>query len=599
MANDIHVVDFDCKHNLPHRVVMMYSKKYINSIIRRASLNMIDAQKDVGYFDSDIYLNAVPVVMSLIGRRHMNILDKDRESRLVKWLIKNQNEDGSWGLVHGFAPPLASLTHQAVHALELCDDVPIDIIENARNWYRESGSTDRGRTSRIILGLIGKDDWNDFQWPSIYFLFIPGFLNKFPVWMRDVIVSGMIIKTIRGGGISSNLLNPIRNLALSKAEKYLLNHQQRNGSWYGTFQPTIFSMMALTELGYRSCDEPLRRAVYFLDSLETKDGYVSRFKLTVWNTVLALMALSIIDDYEDVHRNCVKGAVEFLLQSQLSSGAFAFNHDVTLYPDVDTTAMAAFVLKTLLDERCDELGLNGQMTEIEDGINKALRWVFDMQNSNGGWATFSKNQCKKLFKTLPSYLSNPKILTVDPVTPDVTSHVLLALGANGYSSENRIISKAVGTLRRQQMPDGSWYGRWGLCYIYGTSSVLEGLHAIGEDMNQDWIKISVRWLLENQNEDGGWGEGVMSYFNGEYIKETSTIEHTSWALIGLCTSSSPDMKAIKRGCEYIIKNWSTGSGWQSYPAVAAFDVYENNLYSKVYPIIALYKYNILNHDYDR
>ena len=240
------------------------------------------------------------------------------------------------------------------------------------------------------------------------------------------------------------------------------------------------------------------------------------------------------------------------------------------------------------------LGLSTDHAQLKVGLN----WLLSMQNRDGSWAAFDRNNNNKIpdwyLKFRSYYIGNGPGLLLDEGTPDLTAHALEALADFGYSIEDKKVFTAVKWLKKKQEKDGSWFGRWGLCYLYGTSSVLCGLHAIGENMNFKYIKRAVEFLKKNQNADGGFGEVPEAYFKKENrAKGPSDPTQTAWVIMGLLAAAERDSNTVKRAIQYLISQLKEDGSYPSinFQAVAAPPLYQRyELYPVYFPLMALQKF---------
>lgn len=345
--------------------------------------------------------------------------------------------------------------------------------------------------------------------------------------------------------------------------------------------PTQAGALALYELNYSVDDPKITSAINFLNELQDIDDEYARqrrYDLPVWDTELSLIALA--ESGFDSKDPCMIEACEWLMESQLPSGGFPFNPNNVFCPDVDDTAMAIVALSMT------------NATEGNNSIQDALTWLINMQNDDGGWGTFDKNQSVKDPGPLPSIYADPTVIGRDPSVSDVVGHVLLALGKMGYNTSDPIVQDAINFLQYDQMENGSWYGRWGLTYTYGTGTVLVGLDAVGENMSEVYVKKAVQWLKLRQNPDGGWGESYLSYYDPTFAGiGVSTPEQTSWTVMGLLAAGEdPTSDAVSEGIKYLLSTQRGDGGWDSTYTVAALDVYENTNYPTVFPLMALARY---------
>ena len=270
-----------------------------------------------------------------------------------------------------------------------------------------------------------------------------------------------------------------------------------------------------------------------------------------------------------------------------SGWAFEFNN--VYYPDTDDTMMVLMALRLT--------GADGD-ADAKQRFERALRWLLSFQCKDGGWAAFDKDVTQRWLEDVP-FADHNAIL--DPTCSDLTGRVLELLGYIGFDRKSDVVDRAITFIRDTQEDDGSWYGRWGVNYIYGTWQVLCGLRAIGEDMRQPWIVRARDWLESCQNEDGGWGETCASYDHPNLKgKGTSTASQTAWALMGLIAATDPsghaalDTRAIRRGIAFLLERQSSDGSWPEpevtgtgFPRVfyLRYDMYRHN-----WPLLALATY---------
>jgi squalene-hopene/tetraprenyl-beta-curcumene cyclase len=213
-----------------------------------------------------------------------------------------------------------------------------------------------------------------------------------------------------------------------------------------------------------------------------------------------------------------------------------------------------------------------------------------MQNDDGGWGAFDKNQSYKKLGRIPPYHEEYGHELKDPSTADVTAHVLQTLGENKVYSSEKIIKKVTRWFKRDQLSFGGWWGRWGLCYIYGTTQVLLSLSTIGEDVNKSYVKDAIGWLINIQNDDGGWGEHYSSYYSEKPIIGESTVEQMSWVLISLMECGITDLKIIEKGITFLLERQKSDGSFPKAYTAAAIDPGKYEIYSLVFPLMALSKY---------
>jgi len=371
---------------------------------------------------------------------------------------------------------------------------------------------------------------------------------------------------------------PIRGLrerALRKAVLWMLEHIKGEGGLGGIYPAMSNSIVALRCLGY-GVDHPLLvkalRAIEALEVYETVEGHAGQGRVEslhlqpcfspIWDTALLINAL--IESGLPQDHPALQKAAGWLLSRQTTTvgdwkvsapaaepGGWYFQFENEFYPDVDDTAVVVMgLVKARLEDR------EAQRLALRRGY----RWTMAMQGSNGGWGAYDKDNNRVVFNLIP-FADHRALL--DPSTADLAGRCLEMLGAMGYDRTHPAVKPALEFLRREQEVDGSWYGRWGVNYIYGTWSVLAGLRSIGEDLSAPAVRKAVAWLESKQNPDGGWGESCLSYVDPTTagIGE-STPSQTAWALLALLSASVSDSLSVVRGVNYLLRNQRRDGSWK-------------------------------------
>jgi squalene-hopene/tetraprenyl-beta-curcumene cyclase len=266
----------------------------------------------------------------------------------------------------------------------------------------------------------------------------------------------------------------------------------------------------------------------------------------------------------------------------LASGGWAFEFHNRWYPDVDDSAVVLMALAEGLPEP----------RRHRTALDRGIAWCLGMQSQNGGFAAFDTDNTKAWLNAIP--FADLKAL-IDPPTEDVTARVLEMMGLFGFNRDHQSAARALAYLKQVQEPDGCWYGRWGVNYIYGTWSVLCGLKSIGEDMSQPYIRKAVAWLLEHQNDDGGWGETCESYKRPELRGQgPSTASQTAWALLGLLAAGEAESQAVAQGIRYLLRTQNPSGRWdEPYFTGTGFPQHfmiRYHLYRDYFPLMALGNY---------
>ena len=395
-------------------------------------------------------------------------------------------------------------------------------------------------------------------------------------------------------------VRPLRSIALKKAEKWMLERFEMSSGLGAIYPAMLNSIIALRCLGYSLDDPQMIRALDEFEQLgiEEKDSFrMQPCKSPVWDTAYALFALG-ASGLSTKDPRMVQSA-DWLLQKQVRKpgdwavknkqgrpAGWYFEFDNEFYPDVDDSAMVALALSKVEHP-------NGRY-QLES-VERAIEWILSMQCKNGGWASFDKDNDRMVFQHIPFADHNAML---DPATVDITGRILEMLATYGYDRNHPAVKKAIQFIRREQEPDGSWFGRWGVNYVYGTMLVLRGLEAMGVDSHEPYIQQAAEWLRMVQNPDGGWGETCDSY-DDPTTKGVgpSTPSQTAWAVLGLLAAGDTRSESLVRGIAYLLKMqkkdgswdepWYTGTG---FPRVF-YLMY--HLYRQYFPLIALTTYKQL------
>ncbi len=384
----------------------------------------------------------------------------------------------------------------------------------------------------------------------------------------------------------------IRRRALRAAERWMLEHGQDADGLGAIYPPMMYTIMALDVLGYEE-DHPARReAVRQFDRLMVDDGRRPMFFQPcfspVWDTAIAMYALG----EGGTSPQAVSRAANWLLEKEIRQkgdwsvklpktepSGWAFEFTNAHYPDIDDTAMVLLGLSRA--QASDEAAQRS--TE-----RRALRWILDMQSSDGGWAAFDKDNNWEFLSNVPFADHNAML---DPTCADITGRVIESLGAFGLDRSHPQVRRGVEHLVRTQQPDGSWYGRWGVAYIYGTCFALRGLRAAREDDREVHVLRAGEWLRAIQNADGGWGESCASYDNGAFVPAKSTPSQTAWAVLGLMAGGDTNSRSLEQGIEYLLETQRPDGGWNEalatgtgFPKVFYLTYH---LYRLYFPLLAL------------
>ena len=283
-------------------------------------------------------------------------------------------------------------------------------------------------------------------------------------------------------------------------------------------------------------------------------------------------------------KNQILGPGDWQVKNKRAApGGWAFEFQNDFYPDVDDTAFVLMALGRVADP--DSAPLRG-------AIRRGLAWLVSMQNSDGGWGAFDHENNLQFLNHIPFADHNAML---DPSTADVTARVLECLGQFGWSANHPVVDRARDFIKHDQTPDGSWYGRWGVNYLYGTSGVLRALETVGLSSDPD-CQRAANWLRSVQNPDGGFGESILSYYDPALKgKGKSTASQTAWALIGLLATVGPNNPASERAAAWLTENQNEDGSWDEaeftgtgFPCVFYL---KYHLYRNSFPLYALARFN--------
>jgi len=586
----------------------------LDAAIGHAQRSLVAMQRPEGFWQAPLEANAEMNAEFIIFSRFMGAADPELEPRLSKYLLDIQQPDGSWNLFPGGEGDL-STSIEAYFALKLtgmrAGDEP---MLQARRWILAHGGIAKaGTLARFYLAAMDQVPWSATPAMPIELALLPNWspLNIYELssWARGTVMALMLLQATqpvvkvdyrdsvlelyiqpphftkfklgRGASLFSlrnalNLTNGalgaynrhhLKNLrarAIRDVERWILDHQDENGSWGGIQPCYLLSAMALKGLGYRNEHPVISKALAASRELIWDYGDRILYQPCVspnWDTALAAKAL--IDSGWDRNDPALTRAARWFIDHQifkpgdwsvkrprLEPGGWAFEFFNDWYPDVDDSAV---ILMVIADTACDDAAAK------ERALRVGSNWVMGMQSSDGGFAAFDVDNDATWLNQAP--FADAEAAT-DPTCPDVAGRVLEMMAAVGYRADHPVARRAIEWLKREQGNDGSWWGRWGVNFVYGTASALSGLRAIGVDLNQDWIWRAVAWLKAKQNDDGGWGESCLSDRDPAWRgRGVSTASQTAWALIGLAAGEDEVGDAARRGAAWLMDRQNENGGW--------------------------------------
>jgi squalene-hopene/tetraprenyl-beta-curcumene cyclase len=621
--------------------------------LARGRDHLLGLQHDRGWWQGELETNVTMDAEDLLFREFLGVRDNGRTAAAARWIRRQQREDGTWATYFG-GPGDLSTTVEAYVALRLAGDSPESAhMSQAAAWICSRGGLAATRVfTRMWLAMFGEWPWDELPVipPELIYLpvWFPLNIYDWGCWARQIIVALAIVGAfqptrrlpfslaeLRTGVTpsASREADPwavlfrridaalhtagrrglwragpgraVRRAALRRCGEWIIARQEPDGCWGGIQPPWVYSLIALHLLGYRLGHPVMARGLAGLERYtireQTPAGALCRVEASqspLWDTAFSVIALS--DAGLSAAHPALKRAAEWLLAEEipgpgdwqirkpgLAPGGWAFEFDNDYYPDTDDTAETILALRRV-------------SVQARPAIDRAVRWLAGMQSRDGGWGSFDADNTRQVVAKLPFCDFGA---VTDPPSADVTAHIVEALAAEGLTASSTV-RRAVAWLLRAQEPDGSWFGRWGANYLYGTGAVVPALIAAGIRPGRPEIRRAVAWLEARQNPDGGWGEDLRSYHDPSLAgRGASTASQTAWALLALIAAGEADKEgggtgrssdAVDRGVHWLISTqrengtwdepWFTGTGFPG-------DFYINyHMYRLTFPVSALGRY---------
>lgn len=619
----------------------------VSRAIHNAQEYLFAIQQPDGHWIAELEANMTLTAEYIMLMFFMGMVDERKMQKAARYILMMQQDDGSWPIFYGGEGDI-STTVESYFALKLAGfDKNHPALVKAREFILASGGIMKSRViTKITLAFFGQFDWRGTPSLPVEIMYIPRFssfnIYEFSSWARICVVPLTILMELKplieidakasldelyliprdqedfsfakdehflswhnffiGADKILKLLekSPIKiskKLAIRKAEKWILDHQDPTGDWGGIFPAMAYSIMALKTLGYGIDHPVIKKGFEAIERFHIEtDEYIHQQSCVspVWDTGWSIFALR-ESGFSPNHPSLVKAAAWLydkqttrdgdwkVKNPEASAGGWSFEYYNEFYPDTDDTGL---IILTLLDIAAPK-GIDKAQR-----LRKALQWLLSMQNTDGGWGAFDKDVNNPIYNKI---LFNDFKTMLDPSCPDITGRIIELLAKLGYDRTFDPIRRAVEYLKREQHECGAWFGRWGVNYMYGTWAVLVGLAALGQDRNEPYIARSINWLFSIQNQDGGWGEHCHSYKSDEYRgRGTSTPSQTSWALLSLIAFGYANDQRVQRGVEFLISRQLTDGTWEEKEFTGtgfpnAFYI-RYHLYRHYFPLLALAHY---------
>jgi len=618
----------------------------LEKAIERGANHLLSLQAEQGYWQGELEADSTLESDYIYYLHILGKADPERIAKLANYVRQRQLPDGGWSIYPG-GPSELNATCKAYFALKLAGDSPYapNLVRAREMVHRLGGLEHSNSYVRFYLALVGAVSWDLV--PSIppELMLIPHWfifnIYEMSSWTRGIVIPMAILSSLRPNwrlpehahvdelfkdperktaalDWSDQLLSwknvflavdrgfklyekfpwkPFRSLAIRQAKSWMLDHIERTEGLAAIYPAMMNSIFALMAFGHGPDDPLTFREIKEFSRFEIEDEETIRMQpcvSPVWDTCIAMVALEEAGLPPD-HPALVKAADWILSKQVLGPGdwqvknkdaepggwAFEFRND--FYPDVDDTA---FVLMALQRVKYPD------PARMEAAMRRGIQWLLSMQNHDGGWGAFDRDNDRKFLCNIPFADHNAMI---DPSTADVTARVVECLGRYGWSAEHPVIHRAVKFLLQDQCKDGSWFGRWGVNYIYGTSGVLRALETVSL-ATREFCKRAVSWLRSVQKVDGSFGESLSSYdVPSTKGQGTSTASQTAWGLIGLLASAGTEDPAVAKAVNYLVHRQQADGTWSEpeftgtgFPGVFYL---KYHLYRNSFPVYALARYS--------
>ena len=624
------------------------SKKLVlnlDNAIESAKNRILKQQEKDGHWVYELEADCTIPAEYILMNHFSGEINNKTEEKIAAYLRDQQNEEGGWSLYTDGNFDL-SCSVKTYFALKLVgDDQHEEHMIRAKTMILNHGGAAHCNVfTRITMALFGQVPWRATPFIPAEVILLPKWfpfhIDRVSYWSRTVMVPLFILCTLkptavnqRGIDIRELFITPpedelnyfkvttklkriflwldhigqlveklvpefVRRYSIRKCEQWFLDRMNDEHGIGGIFPAMVNVYESLVVLGYPK-DHPTRKmARQAIDNLLTERNntiYCQPSLSPIWDTALVSQAL--IETENNKPSIEVKNALDWLKDQQLSNepgdwriqkpeldgGGWAFQYSNYYYPDLDDTSMVAWAMQRTNNDKYAE------------SIKRAAIWVAGMQSRGGGFGSFDINNTHFYLNEIP-FADHGALL--DPPTADVTGRAIALLSLANRKKYTENIKAGIDYLKIEQENDGSWFGRWGTNYIYGTWSVLTALEIAGEDSQQAYIKKAVEYLLQIQNSDGGWGESNDSYYPPKHYRPCkSTAFQTAWVLLALLAVGEVKNTSVKKGINYLLSNQLSNGQWydNSYTAPGFPRVFylKYHGYSKYFPLWALARYRNL------
>jgi squalene-hopene/tetraprenyl-beta-curcumene cyclase len=627
----------------------------LETSINAAKQGLLGFRRDDGHWVFELEADVtIPSEYALLRHYLAEPVDHELERKIGNYIRRTQGTHGGWALVQD-GPFDMSASVKAYFALKMMGVDPNEpYMARAREAIRSRGGAIHANVfTRFMLSMFGVLTWKSVPVLPVEIMFLPFWfpfhLNKMSYWARTTIVPLMVLAALKpraqnlgeidirelflqdpkligrtaraphqsralfafftGIDILLRAAEPffpkkLRQRAIDKAVAFVEERLNGEDGLGAIYPPMANTVMMYEVLGFPADYPPraiTRRGIDKLLVIGEVEAYCQPCVSPVWDT--SLTAHAMLEAGGDDAFDAAKSGLDWLVPKQvldvkgdwavkrpdLRPGGWAFQYNNAHYPDLDDTAVVMMAM--------DRARKHAGITDYDAAIDRGREWIEGMQSRDGGFAAFDVDNLEYYLNHIP-FSDHGALL--DPPTEDVTARCVSLLAQLGETARtSKPMADGIEYLRRTQLADGSWYGRWGLNYIYGTWSVLCALNAAGIDHQDPMMRRAVGWLLSVQNADGGWGEDAVSYrldYKG-YEQAPTTASQTSWALLALMAAGEVGNPAVERGMRYLMDTQTEKGLWDEarYTATGFPRVFylRYHGYAKFFPLWALARFRNL------
>ena len=629
----------------------IHSKAFsLDKAISHAQSALLDLQDSQGYWVFELEADCTIPSEYIMMMHYLDDIDENLQAKIAVYLRSRQNEDGSYPLYTGGLGEI-SCSVKVYYALKMAgDDIHAPHMTKLREWILSQGGAAKANVfTRITLAIFEQLPWRGVPYIPVEIMLLPKWfpfhIDKVSYWSRTVMIPLFILYTLKATAKNPHKINILElfvthpdeeqhyfpertllnkvflgldrlghitrplipkkahELAIQKAHDWFVERMNGEDGLGAIFPAMLYSYEALLLLGYDKNHELVvtaRKAIDKLLVINENDAYCQPCLSPVWDTGLSILALQEVQKSTPTKTisDSLANAYTWLKSKQLldepgdwqisrpnvKGGGWAFQFNNPHYPDVDDTAVVAFAMTEAENA-----------TELNDSVHQATRWIAEMQSKNGGYGAFDVDNTYYYLNEIP-FADHGALL--DPPTSDVSARCAMLMGkvAKNHPEYAQALERTIDYLRTEQEPDGSWFGRWGTNYVYGTWSVLLALEQTNLPKTDDLFTKAATWLKSVQRADGGWGEDNYSYHDTNFSAKYhfGTAFQTAWAVLALCAAGEAHSAETKAGIDFILRTQKADGVWNdkcfTAPGFPKVFYLKYHGYDKFFPLWALARY---------